>query len=174
MRHSLAAACVALGAMAAAAWAGGAQARDYLGAACTNPAPARCEGEACMTSGALADLGNATEPKTGRKFFLDYPCDLKPGEKVVFILNIHGAGSIGNWQRHYFPAIDDKGEVPPRCRDADRRDKSGAVSRSAGRAGVGLRGRRCVSAEHRDRGDRCVRRAEHQGVLAGGDTARAA
>jgi hypothetical protein len=25
---------------------------------------------------------------------------------VVFILNIHGAGSIGNWQRHYFPAAD--------------------------------------------------------------------
>jgi len=33
---------------------------------------------------------------------------LKPGEKVTFILNIHGAGSIGNWQRHYFPAMDYK------------------------------------------------------------------
>lgn len=87
--------------------ASGAAARDLMGVACTDPAPARCVGEACMT-GALADLGNATDPKTGRKFFLDYPCDLKPGEKVVFILNIHGAGSIGNWQRHYFPAIDDK------------------------------------------------------------------
>jgi poly(3-hydroxybutyrate) depolymerase len=88
--------------------ASGAQARDLLGVACTDPAPARCVGDACMTSGALANLGNATDPKTGRKFFLDYPCDLKPGEKLVFILNIHGAGSIGNWQRHYFPAIDDK------------------------------------------------------------------
>lgn len=88
--------------------AGAAQARDVLGVACTSPPPARCSGEACNTSGALVDLGNATEPKTGRKFFLDYPCDLKPNEKVVFVLNLHGAGSIGNWQRHYFPAADYK------------------------------------------------------------------
>ena len=26
----------------------------------------------------IANLGNATDAKTGRKFFLDYPCDLKP------------------------------------------------------------------------------------------------
>ncbi|HVY90292.1 MAG TPA: alpha/beta hydrolase [Hyphomonadaceae bacterium] len=51
-------------------------------------------------------LGAATEPKTQRAFFLDFPCDLKPGEKVNFILNLHGAGSIGNWQRGYFPAAD--------------------------------------------------------------------
>jgi hypothetical protein len=50
--------------------------------------------------------GNAVEPKTGRKFFLDYPCDLKPGEPVVFVLSLHGAGSIANWQRHYFPIVD--------------------------------------------------------------------
>ena len=91
-----------------AAWTGAAQAKDILGVACTNPPPARCAGEACVSTGALANLGNATDPKTGRKFFLDYPCDLKPGDKVVFILNIHGAGSIGNWQRHYFPAVDYK------------------------------------------------------------------
>jgi poly(3-hydroxybutyrate) depolymerase len=84
------------------------QARDLLGTTCTNPPPARCTGEACVSSGALADLGNAMDSATGRKFFLDYPCDLKPGDKVVFILNIHGAGSIGNWQRHYFPAVDYK------------------------------------------------------------------
>jgi hypothetical protein len=86
--------------------AGPALARDVGGVACTTPQPVRCTGEACVSSGALADLGNATDAKTGRKFFLDYPCDLKPGEKVTFILNIHGAGSIGNWQRHYFPAAD--------------------------------------------------------------------
>lgn len=51
-------------------------------------------------------LGGATEPKSGRKYFLDYPCDLKKDEKVTFILNLHGAGSIGNWQRSYFPAVD--------------------------------------------------------------------
>jgi hypothetical protein len=97
-----------LAGLAAAAIAGPAAAADVGGVACTNPPPARCDGEACSTSGALADLGNATDPKTGRKFFLDYPCDLKPNEKVVFILNIHGAGSVGNWQRHYFPASDFK------------------------------------------------------------------
>ncbi len=48
------------------------------------------------------------EPKTGRKFFLDYPCNLKRGEKVTFILSLHGAGSYGNWHRHYFPLIDYK------------------------------------------------------------------
>jgi hypothetical protein len=106
MRRVLAAALAMAG--LAAAWCGGAQAKDLLGVACTAPGPVRCAGEACATSGALAELGTATDPKTGRKFFLDYPCDLKPGDKVVFILNIHGAGSIGNWQRHYFPAIDYK------------------------------------------------------------------
>jgi hypothetical protein len=85
---------------------GPAMARDVGGVVCTTPQVARCNGEACATDGSLANLGNATDAKTGRKFFLDYPCDLKPGEKVTFILNIHGAGSIGNWQRHYFPAAD--------------------------------------------------------------------
>ena len=50
--------------------------------------------------------GAATEAKSGRKFFLDYACDLKKGEKVAFVLNLHGAGSIGNWQRAYFPLVD--------------------------------------------------------------------
>lgn len=84
--------------------AGPALARDVGGVACTTPQPVRCDGEACVP--ALADLGNATDAKTGRKFWLDYPCDLKPNEKVTFILNLHGAGSVGNWQRHYFPASD--------------------------------------------------------------------
>ena len=92
-------------ALATLAMAGPALAKEVGGVACTTPQPARCEGEACVP-GPLADLGNATDTKTGRKFFLDYPCDLKPGEKVTFILNIHGAGSVGNWQRHYFPVSD--------------------------------------------------------------------
>jgi poly(3-hydroxybutyrate) depolymerase len=53
-------------------------------------------------------LGEATEFNTQRTFFLDYPCDLKPGEDVAFVLNLHGGGSIGNWQRSYFPAVDQK------------------------------------------------------------------
>ena len=46
--------------------------------------------------------------KTRRTYFLDYPCDLKAGEKVTFILSLHGGGSYGNWQRHYFPIVDYK------------------------------------------------------------------
>ena len=42
----------------------------------------------------LGELGNATEPKSGRKFFLDYPCDLKKNEKVVLILSLHGERSV--------------------------------------------------------------------------------
>jgi pimeloyl-ACP methyl ester carboxylesterase len=102
IRLALAAAAAALSA------AGAARAKDYMGVKCTPPPPAHCSGEACATDGSLANLGNAVDAKTGRKFFLDYPCDLKPGEKVIFLLNIHGAGSIGNWQRHYFPAMDYK------------------------------------------------------------------
>jgi hypothetical protein len=86
--------------------AGAAAAKDYLGVKCESPPPAHCTGEACEKI--LSDPGNVTDPKTGRKFWLDYPCDLKPGDKVIFILNIHGAGSIGQWQRHYFPAMDYK------------------------------------------------------------------
>ena len=50
----------------------------------------------------------ALDPKTGREFYLDHPDDLEPGEKVVFLLNIHGGGSFGAWQRGYFPAVDVK------------------------------------------------------------------
>ncbi len=46
------------------------------------------------------------EDVTNRKFMLDEPDDYKPGEKVTFILNIHGGGSHGTWQRPYFPAHD--------------------------------------------------------------------
>jgi len=95
----------AAAAMGAVIGAQPAAAKDLMGVACQRPAPVHCPDSGC-TSAELADLGNATEPKTGRKFFLDYPCDLKPGEKVTFVLSLHGGGSIGNWQRHYFPLID--------------------------------------------------------------------
>jgi pimeloyl-ACP methyl ester carboxylesterase len=48
------------------------------------------------------------DAKTGRKFYLDDPDDLKPGEPVTFILNLHGGGSVGAWQQKYFPAVDYK------------------------------------------------------------------
>ena len=75
--------------------------------ACETPPVASCNAEGCP-AGYFSNLGNTTEAITGRQFFLDYPCDLKPNEKVNFILSIHGGGSIANWQRHYFPALDYK------------------------------------------------------------------
>src|SRR5262245_66320651 len=86
-------------------FAGPAAGKDLMGVACTSPAPVHCADSGCAQA-ELADLGNAVEPKTGRKFFLDYPCDLKPNEKVTVVLSLHGGGSIGNWQRHYFPLLD--------------------------------------------------------------------
>lgn len=81
-------------------------AADVLGVACETPPPVHCAAGDCGAKTAVR--GNVTEPMTGRQYFLDYPCDLQPGEEVTFILNLHGAGSIGNWQRHYFPAMDYK------------------------------------------------------------------
>jgi hypothetical protein len=45
------------------------------------------------------------DPATDRKFYLDYPADLAGGP-VTFVLNLHGGGSFGAWQRLYFPAHD--------------------------------------------------------------------
>ena len=80
---------------------------QLAGVTCQTPPPQHCT-EANCPGEMVIDQGNAVEPKTGRKFFLDYPCDLKQGEKVTFILSLHGAGSYGNWQRHYFPIMDYK------------------------------------------------------------------
>ncbi|HVS16847.1 MAG TPA: alpha/beta hydrolase [Thermoanaerobaculia bacterium] len=79
------------------------------GASCESPAPLHCPDADCPGE-LIIHPGNAVEPKTGRQFFLDYPCDLEPGEKVMFVLSLHGGGSIGNWQRHYFPLLDLKDE----------------------------------------------------------------
>lgn len=51
---------------------------------------------------------SAVDEKTGRKFYLDDPDDLRPGEDVHFILSLHGGGSVGAWQRAYFPAFEYK------------------------------------------------------------------
>ena len=75
-----------------------------LSVECASPPPFHVGAD--TSANLMANLGNATEPKTGRKFFLDYPCDLKPNEKITFVLSLHGGGSIGNWQRHYFPIMD--------------------------------------------------------------------
>src|SRR5689334_7677176 len=87
---------------------GSAKAAKYLELGevpCVTPPPSHCA-EANCPGALVIQQGTATETKTGRKFFLDYPCDLKRGEKITFILSLHGAGSYGNWQRHYFPLMD--------------------------------------------------------------------
>jgi len=80
---------------------------QLAGVACQTPPPMHCPDANCPGP-LVIESGTAAEPKSGRKFFLDYPCDLKKGEKVTFILLLHGFGSYGNWQRHYFPAMDYK------------------------------------------------------------------
>lgn len=77
---------------------------EIAGVSCRNP-EYHCPDAGCPLD-IIAQRGNATDLATGRNFFLDYPCDLRAGENVVFVLNLHGGGSIGNWQRHYFPLVD--------------------------------------------------------------------
>jgi pimeloyl-ACP methyl ester carboxylesterase len=81
----------------------------FTGTTCT-PAPyLHCPDSEC-SSATVINQGNVVEMKTRRTYFLDYPCDLERGEKVTFILSLHGGGSYGNWQRHYFPILDFKDE----------------------------------------------------------------
>ena len=75
------------------------------GAACSKPQVLHCPEKDCTTE-MVTNGGPVVEPKTGRNYFLDYPCDLKKKKKVTFILSLHGGGSYGNWQRHYFPLLD--------------------------------------------------------------------
>lgn len=79
-----------------------------LGLKTTAEGIARGRGEALVSSGDLTLRGDAEDPATGRRFFLDFPSDLAPDEPVTFVLNLHGGGSLGNWQRHYFPIVDCK------------------------------------------------------------------
>jgi hypothetical protein len=80
---------------------------SIAGAPCATPPVLRCPDADCPGDRVI-NQGPVVEMKTRRTYFLDYPCDLTPGEKVTFILSLHGAGSYGNWQRHYFPIVDDK------------------------------------------------------------------
>jgi len=79
----------------------------FAGTTCLATPYLHCPDSEC--SGAtVVNQGNVVEMKTRRTYFLDYPCDLKKGEKVTFILSLHGFGSYGNWQRNYFPIMDYK------------------------------------------------------------------
>jgi hypothetical protein len=77
------------------------------GAACATPPVLHCPDSEC-SGPQVINQGPVVEMKTRRTYFLDYPCDLKAGEPVTFVLSLHGGGSYGNWQRHYFPILDVK------------------------------------------------------------------
>jgi hypothetical protein len=106
VRHLLQAVSAIAGAAALASCATTpAQPVSLAGAPCVRPPVLHCPDADCP--GAMVTNGGpVVEPKTGRTYFLDYPCDLKPGEDVTLILSLHGGGSYGNWQRHYFPVLD--------------------------------------------------------------------
>ena len=103
---------------------------DRGGLSCENPELNFAVGE--YPSDLTGHTGNAVEPESGRPYFLDFPCDLEPGEEVTVVLNLHGGGSLANWQRHYFPiyrfkdeyrlvvATPDAGEPGPGTWDEDR------------------------------------------------------
>jgi pimeloyl-ACP methyl ester carboxylesterase len=75
------------------------------GPPCVRPPMQHCPDEGCAAD-VVTSGGTVVEPKTGRTYFLDYPCNLKRGDEVTLILSLHGGGSYGNWQRHYFPLLD--------------------------------------------------------------------
>ncbi|MGD2132692.1 MAG: alpha/beta hydrolase [Maricaulaceae bacterium] len=105
-----AATSVALGALiGCASTMGGGEPVQLAGVECTSPPPLHCPEAGCPDE-LIGNPGNAADPATYREFYLDYPCDLRPGEAVTFVLNLHGGGSIANWQRHYFPIMDYKEE----------------------------------------------------------------
>jgi hypothetical protein len=49
---------------------------------------------------------SVVDEKTRRKFYLARPDRVEAGDDLTFILNLHGGGSFGAWQRLYFPAHD--------------------------------------------------------------------
>jgi pimeloyl-ACP methyl ester carboxylesterase len=96
--------------VAAAVLAGQASGQQPLqlgGAPCLTPAWLHCPDKDCAPDRVI-NPGPVVEMKSRRTYFLDYPCDLKPGEKVTLVLSLHGFGSYANWQRHYFPVVDYK------------------------------------------------------------------
>ena len=78
-----------------------------LGVNCAAPPVWHCPDSECLGS-VVTQQGTVVEMKTRRPYFLDCPSNYKPGDKVNIVLSLHGAGSYGNWQRNYFPAMDVK------------------------------------------------------------------
>jgi hypothetical protein len=82
-----------------------AQPLELTGTTCVRPPDLHCPDSGCAPQ-VVVSGGGTVEAGTARTYFLDYPCDLRRGEKVTLILSLHGGGSYGNWQRHYFPVVD--------------------------------------------------------------------
>ena len=99
--------------------------------------------------------GSVVEMKTRRTYFLDYPCDLKPGENG----HLHPEPSRRRLVRELAAPLLSRcglqGQVPPRDRDAQLADAC-----LVGRPTTST----CRTSSTRRRPDR---QAEHQGVLAG-------
>ena len=76
---------------------------------------------------------SAVDDKTGRKFYLDDPDDLRPGEKLVFLLSLHGEGSV-SLAAGLFPGDGLQGQIPPGHRHA-LRGHQGAGAPLGGRGG---------------------------------------
>ncbi len=93
------------------AWAGAALAQAEPGqianTPCVTPPALHCPDSDCQAA-TVINQGDTVEPQTRRTFFLDCPADYKPGDKVILVLSLHGAGSYANWQRNYFPLMDYK------------------------------------------------------------------
>jgi hypothetical protein len=94
-------------------WAGAAMAQAPANAPATiagqpcGPPALHCPDTECLGV-MVINPGPAVEPKTRRTFFLDCPIGYKKGDKVVFLLALHGGGSYANWQRNYAPFMDQK------------------------------------------------------------------
>lgn len=82
---------------------------EIAGATCPTTPILNCPDENCPSERVI-NPGVVVEMETRRTYFLDYPCDLAQGEEVTVVLSLHGGGSYGNWQRHYFPIYDYKDE----------------------------------------------------------------
>jgi poly(3-hydroxybutyrate) depolymerase len=98
---------IVTGVSAAAGTAAAQQPLRFAGAPCATPPVLHCPDANCPRD-IMTNRGPATESRSERTYFLDYPCDLRPDEPVTFILSLHGGGSSGQWQRHYFPIFDYK------------------------------------------------------------------
>jgi hypothetical protein len=113
---------------------------------------------------------SAVDEQSGRKFYLEDPDELGAEEEVVFLLNLHGGGSVGRRQQAYFPAVDYKeayrlvvlGRGDVTIRDGAFGGDEGAF------AAVGWGGGRRAPSANRELRVRAVRGGADSVVLAGG------